>query len=91
MRACSNHDRDNRLPRNRCNDSQAAFDRPRANFRWPQAQVVVAPPRFVLDTHTVGNTDNTVVRDGGGAVGAVCQGKADVAYALAVWVAKESW
>ena len=41
--------------------------------------------------HTVDNTDNTVVRDGDGAVGAVYQGKADVAYALAVRVAKESW
>ena len=91
MRVCSNHDRDNRLPRNRCNDSQAACGRPRANFRWPQVQAVVAPPQFGLDTHTVGNTDNTVVRDGGGAVGAVCRDKADVAYALAVWVAKESW
>ena len=41
--------------------------------------------------HTVDNTDNTVVRDGGDAVGVVCQDKADVVYALAVWVAKESW
>ena len=32
----------------------------------------------------VGNMDNTVVRDGGGAVDAVCRDKADVAYALAV-------
>ena len=39
----------------------------------------------------MGNTDNKVALDGGGAVGAACQDKADVAYALAVWVVRESW
>ena len=91
MRVCSNHGRDNRLPRNRCSGNRAACGRPRAGFLSPQAQAAVAPPRFGLDTHVAGSTGNKAAFDGGGAVGAVCLGKADVVCAVAVWVAKESW
>ena len=98
MRVCSNHGRDNRLPRNRCSDSQVACGRPRAGFLSPQAQAAVAPPQFGLGTHAVGNTDNTAVRDGDEvgadavvAADAACRDRVDSVCALVGWVATVSW
>ncbi len=99
MRACSNHGRDNHLPRNRCSDSQAACGRPHAGFLSPQAQAAVAPPQLGLGTHAVGNTDNTVALDGDGEVGAgvvvvadaACRDRGDSVCALVGSVATVSW
>ena len=97
MRVCSNHGRDNRLPRNRCNGNRAACGRQRAGFLSPQAQAAVAPPRFDSGKHAAGNTDNTAALDGDevgadadGAAGAVCRDRVDSVCALIGWAATVS-
>ena len=98
MRVCSNHGRDNRLPRNRCSGNRAACGRPRAGFLSPQAQAAVAPPRFGSGTHAAGNTDNTAALDGDEvgadvdeAADAACRDRVDSVCALVGWVATVSW